>query len=146
MFFFFFLGSHNRFNKISKGFQKSKLALKFYAFQFQKNPKTQTSHFATVTCSQYFFTYLMLSFKLLLKCQVWSSCHGTAETIRLGTTRLWVPSLAFLSGLRIRHCRELQWRSHTAQIWRCYGRGVGRQLQLQLDPQPGNLHMLWVRP
>ena len=31
----------------------------------------------------------------------------------------WVPSLAWLSGLRI-PC--------------CYGCGVGRQLQLQLDP------------
>ena len=36
------------------------------------------------------------------------------KQIRLGTMRLWVPSLASLSGLGIRHCRELQCRS---QMW-----------------------------
>ena len=36
--------------------------------------------------------------------------------------RLWVPSLALLSGLR---------------IWHCYGCGVGQQLQFQFDPSLG---------
>ena len=35
------------------------------------------------------------------------------KRIRLGTTRLRVQSLASLSGLRIRHCRELWCRSQT---------------------------------
>ena len=29
-----------------------------------------------------------------------------------------------------------------AQIWCCHGCGVGLQLQFQMDPQPGNFHML----
>ena len=33
------------------------------------------------------------------------------KPIRLGTMRLWVQSLALLSGLRIRRCRELWCRS-----------------------------------
>ena len=33
-----------------------------------------------------------------------------------------------------------------ARIPRCCGSGVGRRLQLRLDPQPGNLHMLQQRP
>ena len=36
------------------------------------------------------------------------------KQIRLGTMRLQVPSLALLSGLRIQHCRDLQWR---LQMW-----------------------------
>ena len=35
------------------------------------------------------------------------------KQIRLGTGRLQVPSLALLSGLRIRHCCELWYRSQT---------------------------------
>ena len=38
---------------------------------------------------------------------------GAAETIRLGTMKLRVGSLALLSGLRIRHCHEL-WLRLTA--------------------------------
>ena len=34
----------------------------------------------------------------------------------------------------------------SAEIWGCYGCGIGQQLQLQSDPQPGNLHKLWVQP
>ena len=34
----------------------------------------------------------------------------------------------------------------TAWIPRCCSCGVGQQLQLRLDPQPRNLHMLWVQP
>ena len=34
-------------------------------------------------------------------------------TIRLGTMRLWVRSLALLNGLRIQRCRELWCRSQT---------------------------------
>ena len=41
------------------------------------------------------------------------------KRIRLGTMRLWVPSLATLSGLRIQHCRELWYKS---QMW--LGSGV----------------------
>ena len=33
--------------------------------------------------------------------------------VRLGTRRLWVQSLASLSGLRIRHCHELWCRLQT---------------------------------
>ena len=33
-----------------------------------------------------------------------------------------------------------------ARIWRCSGSGEGWQLQLRLDPQPGNLHMPRVWP
>ena len=33
-----------------------------------------------------------------------------------------------------------------AWILRCCGCGIGRPLQLQFDPWPGNIHMLWVRP
>ena len=33
-----------------------------------------------------------------------------------------------------------------AQILRCCGSGVGWRLQLQLDPQPGNLHVLQEQP
>ena len=33
-----------------------------------------------------------------------------------------------------------------AQIWCCHGCGVGWQLQLQTDPQPGNFHMLQMQP
>ena len=33
-----------------------------------------------------------------------------------------------------------------AQILRGCGCGVGQQLQLQFNPQPGNIHMPWVQP
>ena len=53
------------------------------------------------------------------------------KRIRLGTMRLQVQSMALLSGLRIqRYC----------------GCGVGEWLQLRLEPQPENLHMLRVLP
>ena len=38
------------------------------------------------------------------------------------------------------------WVADTAWIPHCCGSGVGRELQLQLDPSPGNLHMLRVWP
>ena len=38
---------------------------------------------------------------------------GQQKHIRLGTMRLWVRSLALLSGLRIRCCHELWCRSQT---------------------------------
>ena len=50
---------------------------------------------------------------------------------QLVSMRTQVRSLASLSGLRIR-CG-------------C-GCGVGQELQLRLDPWPGNFHMLWVQP
>jgi len=43
-------------------------------------------------------------------------CSG--KRIQLGTMRSWVPSLASLSGLRMRHCRELWCRSQT-RLWSC---------------------------
>ena len=53
------------------------------------------------------------------------------KQIHLGTVRLWVRSLASLSGLRICRCRELRYRS---QVWLrshvACGSGVGQQLQL----------------
>ena len=33
-----------------------------------------------------------------------------------------------------------------AHIPRCYGCGIGQQLQLPFDPSPGNLHMWLVQP
>ena len=33
-----------------------------------------------------------------------------------------------------------------ARIWCCCASGVGRRLQLQFDPLPGNLHMSQVKP
>ena len=56
------------------------------------------------------------------------------KQIQLGTMKLRVPSLSFLSGFRIRRCRELWlYVAEAAQIWRCCGCGVGQWLQLQLD-------------
>ena len=51
------------------------------------------------------------------------------KQIRLGNMRLRVQSLASLNGLRIQHCCEL-WCRWQTQL----GSGIGRQLQLQLDP------------
>ena len=53
------------------------------------------------------------------------------QRIWLGTIRLLVRSLALLSGLRIQACCVLWYRS---QMWHYCGCGLGRQLQLQLDP------------
>jgi len=53
---------------------------------------------------------------------------------RLASMRTQVQFLALLSGLRIWHCHVLWCRSQTtAQIWHCFGCGVGQQLQLWLD-------------
>ena len=51
------------------------------------------------------------------------------------------------SGLRIRRCHELWCRlkMRLGSQFVC-GCGVGWQLQLRCDPQPGNFHMLQVRP
>ena len=59
-------------------------------------------------------TFTTLSIKYLLH---WSSHHGAVETIQLGAMRLWVQSLALLSGLRIWHCHELWCRSQTQLIF-----------------------------
>ena len=40
----------------------------------------------------------------------------------------------------------VMWVADAAWITCCCGSGVGWWLQLQLDPEPGNLHMPWVRP
>ena len=57
------------------------------------------------------------------------------KRIQLGTMRLWVPSLALLSGLRIRCCRELWYRSQTQLRSRVTVAltHVGWQLQLQFN-------------
>ena len=39
---------------------------------------------------------------------------------------------------------EKQWFSKT--FLHCGGWGIGQQLKLQLDPSPGNFHMLQVQP
>ena len=57
--------------------------------------------------------------------------------------RMQVQSLASSVGLRIWYCHKL-WRRSQMQIRSC-GCGVGRQLQLWFDPQPGNFHMLKVQ-
>ena len=57
------------------------------------------------------------------------------KQIRPGTMRLWVWSLALLSGLRIWCCHGL-WTTDAAHIW-C-GYGIGWWLQLRFNPYPGN--------
>ena len=65
--------------------------------------------------------------------------------IWLASMRMHVCSLVLLSGLRIWCCCELWCRSQTQLgILHCCGCGVGQQLQFWLDPQLGNLLMLWV--
>ena len=59
-------------------------------------------------------------FRYLFNIFYWQSSHcGTAETnMNHGTMRLWVWSLALLSGLRIQHCCELWCRpAAVAPIW-----------------------------
>lgn len=85
----FFLGESHTFKRISKGFVNPKLALKLkcllFNFKINQNP---TSFFPTAIGSWYsndfwiikissVFIYLMLSFKLFLKCQVenFNRCH-----------------------------------------------------------------------
>ena len=71
-----------------------------------------------------------------LKSKKWSSRRGAAETIRLGTMRLRVPSLA---SLRI-WVKDpvLPWTvvqvADVAQILCCCGYGCGRQQQLRVAP------------
>ena len=72
----------------------------------------------------------------------------SGQRIQLGTMRVWVWSLASLSGLWIRHCCELWCRS---QMWLGSGvavalSGRGQQQHLRLDPWPGNFYMLRVQP
>ena len=52
--------------------------------------------------------------------------------------KMQVRSLVSLRGLRIQKCLELWCRLQTAHIL-C---GCGCAVQLQFEPQPGNLHML----
>ena len=57
-----------------------------------------------------------------------------------------IPGL-MLSGLRIWRCLELWYRLQTRlRSPSCCGSGVGRWLQLRLDPKPGNLHLLQEWP
>ena len=56
--------------------------------------------------------------------------------------RMWIQFLASLSRLGIQHCHEL-WSqvADAARIQHCRGCGVGWQLHLQFNPQPGNFHI-----
>ena len=71
--------------------------------------------------------------ELALKLKVGVSVIVQWKRIRPGTMRLWVRSLALLSGLRIQCCRELWYRSQT---W--LGAGVALSCA-------GNLHMLRIQ-
>ena len=64
---------------------------------------------------------------------------------QLLSMRIWVRSLALLSGLGIWCCHMM----HRPQMWlgSCVVvTGVGWQLELLFDPYPGNFQMPWVRP
>ena len=66
-----------------------------------------------------------------LKKHIWGGVPVVAQQkwIRLETMRLWVWSLASLSGLRIWHCHELWCRLQTRLgIPSCCGSSVGKQL------------------
>ena len=52
--------------------------------------------------------------------------------------RIWLGAMSEVAG----SIPGLARRVETAQIWPCCGCGVGWRLELQLDPSPGNLHML----
>ena len=77
---------------------------------------------------------------LILICSLGSSHCGSAATMRM-----WVQSLALLSGSRILCCHELWCRSHSARILHCCRYccrcGIGWQLQLWFNPQPENFHL-----
>ena len=58
----------------------------------------------------------------------------------------WFQSLTSLSGLEIRHCHELPWRSQTQhRSGVAIALVIGQQVQLWCDPQPGNFHMPQVQ-
>ena len=61
------------------------------------------------------------------------------KQIWAASMRTQVQSLSSLNELRIWHCHELWYKvAEAARIWCCCGCGVGQQLQLWLDPWPGN--------
>ena len=71
---------------------------------------------------------------LVLKGKEYRSSHyDSVVTTPLVSMRMWVLSLALLSGLRILCCCELK-VTDAAQIWHCCGYSAGRQLQLLFDP------------
>ena len=77
--------------------------------------------------------------------EIWSSHCGAVETnpTRKHEVVGLIPGLAqWVKDLALLQVQV----ADTAQIWCCCGSDVGRQLQLQLDPQPGNLHMLGCGP
>ena len=57
-------------------------------------------------------------------------CGSTGEGPEV-SVRMWLRSLASISGLRIQQ-----------QVQHCCGCGIGQHLQLQFDPQSRNFHML----
>jgi len=77
-------------------------------------------------------TVIIYSLKISGEFPLWLSGLWT----RLVSMRLWVGSLALLSGLRIQHCHELWYRSQIPWLGIpcCCGCGVGHQPQLQFDP------------
>ena len=78
----------------------------------------------------------------------WSSRHGSGETnlTSIHEDTGSSPSLTQWAKQRIWHCHELWYRSQKglgSDVAVC---GVGQWLQRQFNPQPGNLHMIWVWP
>ena len=72
-----------------------------------------------------------------IKKNLQSSCRGSGETNltrkhEVAGSILWVGDMVQVADV--------------AQIWHCCGCGVGRRLQVELDPQPGNLRMPRVQP
>ena len=108
----------------------------------KKNTYLYAIYLKLTHCKSTIFHFFTKSFPIKKKCTVgefplWRSRLRT----QLGSMRIQIQSLASFSGLRIHRCHKLQHRSQmAAQIWHC--RGVGWQLQLCLDPWPGNLRML----
>ena len=73
---------------------------------------------------------------LLLEFPLWLSSLKDPTWVFM---RIQVQSLDSLNGLRINGLPGV-----AAEIWCCCGCGVGWQLELQLDPRPGNFHMAQV--
>ena len=108
------------------------------ADQLGRRPKGKKQDFQPTSLSHLVQLFI---YKLVLGFPLWLSGLQT----RLVPLRMQVRSLASLRALRIQHCRELWHRSQIMDptlmwLWR------RRQLQLQLDSWPGNLHVPQVGP
>ena len=58
--------------------------------------------------------------------------------------RTGVQSLTSFSVTDLVLSRAVVQVADAAQVWCCCGCGIGQQLYLQFEPQPGNIHMLQV--